>query len=278
MIDIRPDGDREPTGDRKARIVKVDGKVAVVTGASRGIGKGIAMALAREGAAVVVNARHARGAEAVAAEIRANGAQAAAFAADVGNTEEAEALVGFAVETFGRLDVLVNNAGVSRPALLVEATDEDWDETLRVNARGVFICSRAAARRMLAQGGGRIVNVASRSGKTGLPYEAAYSASKFAVIALTQVAARELASKGITVNAICPGRIETEMMLETFEKWGRELHLTPDECRSRLVAEIPAGRLGTVEDIGQLAVFLASDAAAYVTGQSIHVGGGLDMG
>jgi len=259
--------------------MSLEGKVAIVTGASRGIGKGIAQVLAREGALVVVNARRQSGAESVAAEIRAAGGSAAAFAADVGRTDEAEALVDFAVQHFGRLDVLVNNAGISRPAPLVEATDEDWDETLRVNARGVFLCSRAAARRMLTQGsGGRIVNVSSRSGKTGLPFEAAYSASKFAVIALTQVAARELAAKGITVNAICPGRIETEMMSDTFDKWSRELHITAEECRSRLVAEIPAGRLGVVEDIGQLAVFLASDAAAYITGQSIHVGGGLDMG
>jgi len=257
--------------------MRLKDKVAIVTGGGRGIGRGIALAYAREGADVVVADVSPQHMESVANEIRALGRCALACRADVSDRAQVEALVRTTVEQFGHLDILVNNAGIARQAAVVDMKDEDWDTTMAINAKGVFLCSQYAARQMLKQGkGGRIINISSYSGKVGQPYCGAYCASKFAVVGLTQSMARELASSGINVNAICPGRIDTEMMAKTFEQFAESLGITVEESRRKLMAEISAGRLGTIAEVAELAVFLACEQSSYITAQAININGGMD--
>jgi len=242
-------------------------KVALVTGASRGIGRATALALAAEGARVVVN-YHARGdaAEQVVAEITAAGGQATARQADVGAFAEAEALVKFAVETYGDLHILVNNAGITRDGLILTMSEADWDDVLRTNLKSTFACSKAAVRHMLRRRYGRIVNITSVAGVIGNPGQTNYSASKAGQIGFTRSLAREVASRSITVNAIAAGFIETEI-------WGG----VPPEAQQALLGLIPLGRKGTVDDVARAVVFLASDDAAYITGHVLSVDGGMAM-
>jgi len=249
--------------------VQLPGKVALVTGAGRGIGRAIALGLAQAGARVAVNDINPDTAERTAREIRDGGGEAIAFAADVANKLAVHTMINGCLERWGRLDILVNNAGVEPKASILTMDEYDWDRTLAVNLKGAFLCSQFAGRAMREQGGGVIVNIASIGGhKIPLKDRAAYCASKAGLVGFTRECAREFAAYGIRVNAICPGVIETEMTAQ--------LRQDPEQMRKWL-EDIPQGRLGTPEDVVGLVLFLCSEAAAYITGQAIHVDGGKVM-
>jgi 3-oxoacyl-[acyl-carrier protein] reductase len=244
-----------------------DGKVALVTGASRGIGRAIALELARRGARVIVNYQSsAPAAEAVVAEIQSAGGTAVARQADVGQTAQADALVKFALETYGDLHILVNNAGITRDGLILTMSEADWDSVLQTNLKSTFNCSKSAVRHMIRKRYGRIVNITSVSGQIGNPGQTNYSASKAGQIGFTKSLAREVASRNVTVNAIAAGYIETEI-------WNS----VPEAARTAMLAMIPLGRRGVPQDIAQAAAFLASDEAAYITGHVLAVDGGMAM-
>jgi 3-oxoacyl-[acyl-carrier protein] reductase len=247
-------------------VVDLTGKVALVTGAGRSIGRTIALRLAGLGAKVVVNNLSAERNAAVVEAIRAAGGEAVGVTGGVHEPAVAEACVKAALDTWGRLDIVVNNAGVTRDGLLLRMSDEQWREVLDVNLTGAFNVIRAAARPMMRQRAGRIVNISSVVGLIGNAGQANYAASKAGLLGLTKATARELASRGITVNAIAPGFID-EGMTE---------HLG-DDVRSALQAQIPLGRLGTADDVASAVAFLASDAASYLTGQTLSVDGGMVM-
>ena len=244
----------------------LQGKVAIVTGASRGIGRAIALELATQGASIVVNYASSSGAaDTVAAEINAAGGQAIALKADVSKVEEVEALFNATIEKFQRLDIIVNNAGITRDTLLLRMKPEDWQAVIDLNLTGVFLCTRAASKIMLKQRSGRIINIASVAGQMGNPGQANYSAAKAGVIGFTKTVAKELASRGITVNAVAPGFIATDMT--------SKLSNTED-----ILKYIPLGRYGQPEEIAGMVRFLAADpAAAYITGQVFNVDGGMVM-
>jgi 3-oxoacyl-[acyl-carrier protein] reductase len=236
-----------------------------VTGGSRGIGAAVAQALASAGAALAVCARTGEAAAATAAAIAGRGGQAFGAAADVSRAADAERVVAACVERFGRLDILVNNAGITRDGLLLRMKDEDWRDVLAVNLNGAFYCARAALRAILKQKqSGRIINVGSVVGSMGNPGQANYVASKAGLIGLTKALAKEVASRGVTVNAVAPGFIETDMTAGLA-----------DAVKDTYRAQIPLGRFGTAPEVAAVVTFLASDAAAYITGQVIHVNGGM---
>ena len=238
-----------------------------MTGASRGIGRAIALKLAAEGAAVVINYHGSmEKAKEVKAEIESDGGIAEIMQCNVADYQATEAMIRKVTDDFGRLDILVNNAGITRDGLLMKMSEEDYDTVLDTNLKGTFHCIRFAARQMLIQRGGRIINLSSVSGILGNAGQANYSASKAGVIGLTKSAARELASRGITVNAVAQGFIETEMTAVLSEK-----------VRESAVAQIPMEAFGTAEDVAEAVAFLASDSARYITGQTIHVDGGMAM-
>lgn len=242
------------------------GRVALITGSTRGIGKAIALALAEGGVSVVVSGRDpGRVAEALSA-VEALGVPGLGVTADVASVEDVKRLVGETQERFGRVDILVNSAGITRDALLVRMKDQDWEEVLAVDLRGAFYATRAVARLMMRQRSGRIINVASVAGVMGNAGQANYSAAKAGLLGLTKATARELAHWGILVNAVAPGLIETEMTAGL-----------PPETREGFLAQIPLKRIGTAQEVAEVVRFLASDAAGYITGQVIHVNGGLYM-
>jgi NAD(P)-dependent dehydrogenase (short-subunit alcohol dehydrogenase family) len=247
--------------------MKLEGRTAIVTGSRRGIGRAIALALAKEGADVVVSDVSQEDCQKVVAEIEKLGRKGLAVKCDVTSTLQVEALVKKAVDTFGKLDILVNNAGIISYKPFLELTDEDWDKTLGVNLRGQFLCARAAAKEMIKNKWGRIVNIASiSSGGCGIafPLIAHYTASKGGVMALTEALALELTAKGINVNAICPGAVDTDMTKGAKESG----QLEP------VLLRIPKGRLGKPEEIANLAVFLASEEAEYISGAAVVIDGG----
>jgi len=241
-------------------------KVAIVTGASRGIGRSTALALAKQGAKLVVSARNLAPLQELAAEIESLGSEALAVVADAASTESADKLVAAAVEKFGKVDILVNNAGINRDGLLLRMKDEDWDAVLDTNLKGAFALIRAAAKPMTKQRSGRIINISSVVGEMGNPGQANYCASKAGLLGLTKSVARELSKRIITVNAITPGFVETDMTEEL-----------PEKTRQELISQIPLGRLGQPEDIAQAVVYLASEHAGYITGQVLGVNGGMYM-
>lgn len=246
---------------------KLEGKVAVVTGASRGIGRAIALKLADEGAKVVVNYSGSQAkAEEVVATIQENGGEAVAVQASVSKTEEVSALMDAAVKTFGSLDILVNNAGITRDNLLMRMKEDEWDDVLDTNLKGVFLCTKAVTRQMMKQRAGRIINISSIVGVAGNAGQANYVAAKAGVIGLTKTTAKELASRNILVNAIAPGFIETEMTEQL-----------PKDIKQGMLTQIPLAKLGQPEDIAKAVAFLASDDANYMTGQTLHIDGGMVM-
>ena len=240
------------------------GKVAVVTGGSRGIGLAVARLLADDGASVVVSGRDAARLDAAGKELESLGAGVLAVPADATKREDVERLVDATRERFGRIDVLVNNAGITRDQLLVRMKDDDWDQVLDTNLRGVFLTTRAATKVMMRQKSGRIINIASTAGAMGNPGQVNYSAAKAGVIGLTKAAARELAHWNILVNAVAPGLIETDM---TSPLSG--------EAREALLQQVPLKRIGQSREVAEVVRFLAGDGASYITGQTIHVNGGL---
>ena len=245
----------------------LEGKVAVVTGASRGIGKAIACRLAQQGALVVINYNGSQArAEEVKTEIEANGGKAVLEQCDVANYEACEAFVQKVIKEQGSLDILVNNAGITKDGLLARMSEADFEAVLNTNLKGTFHTMRFAARQMLKQRSGRIINLASVVGVTGNAGQANYAASKAGIIGLTKSAAREMASRGITVNAVAPGFIETDMTA-----------VLPEKVKEASVAQIPLGHFGKPEDVAQAVAFLASEAAGYITGQVLHVDGGMVM-
>jgi len=251
-------------------------KVVLVTGAGAGIGKATALAMAEAGATVAAADIDGAAAARTVAEIASNTRRALAIEADCGDLASIDAMISRVVEEFGRLDTIVNNAGVTRFAAIMDLTEADWDRIHRVNAKGVFFCLQRAAREMLKTGGGRIINIASISGRgyAGAS-NAAYSASKGAVIALTQKASHELAPHNINVNAICPGVTRTELGMRNAATKAAQRGLPIEELYAEQEAGIPIRRANTPDDIAGMAVFLASPAARNITGQSYNVDGGL---
>ncbi len=246
---------------------RLDGKRALVTGASRGIGRAIALRLAAEGASVAVNYHSGENeAASVVSEITASGGSAIAFQASVASAEEANRLVDATVEALGGIDILVNNAGITRDNLLMRLSEDDWDAVLDTNLKGAFLCTKAAIRPMLRQRSGRIVNMSSIVAITGNPGQANYTAAKAGLIGFTKTIAREVASRGITVNALAPGFIETQMV-----------EAIPEDLRKQILERIPLGQFGTPDDVARSVVFLASDDGAYITGQVIGIDGGLSL-
>lgn len=244
---------------------QMSGKVAIVTGASRGIGRAIALALASEGANVVVNyASNQAAAEAVVSDVTQLGVNAIALQADVSKADQVDAMIDKVMEQWGRIDVLVNNAGITRDTLLLRMKPEDWQAVIDLNLTGVFLCTRAVSKIMLKQRTGRIISITSVAGQMGNPGQANYSAAKAGVIGFTKTIAKELATRGITVNAVAPGFIETDM--------------TSGLKNEEILKFIPLGRFGQPEEIAGMVRFLAADpAASYITGQVFNVDGGMVM-
>ncbi|HHW38848.1 MAG TPA: 3-oxoacyl-[acyl-carrier-protein] reductase [Bacillales bacterium] len=243
------------------------GKVALVTGASRGIGREIAIELAKAGAKVAVNYSGSEAkANEVVDQIKAAGGEAFAIQANVTNSESVEAMVKEVISQFGALDILVNNAGITRDNLLMRMKEEEWDAVINTNLKGVFICTKAVTRQMMKQRKGRIINIASIVGVCGNPGQANYVAAKAGVIGLTKTTAKELASRNITVNAIAPGFITTDMTDEL-----------PEDIKNEMLKQIPLAKFGNPSDIANVVRFLADDASNYITGQTIHVDGGMVM-
>jgi 3-oxoacyl-[acyl-carrier protein] reductase len=245
----------------------LSGKIALVTGGGTGIGRAIALTLARSGAdVVVVNRSNVEAAESVAAEIEKLGRRSLALKADVSKAADAENIVSQVLTSFGRLDILVNNAGTTRDMLLLRMTEEDWDTVIDTNLKGVFLVAKAAVKPMVKQRKGKIINISSVMGLIGSAGQTNYCASKAGVIGFTRSLAKELGARNIQVNAVAPGFIETAMT-----------HSLKDDYRETILKNIPAGRLGTVEDIAETVLFLASPASDYITGQTLTVDGGLTV-
>jgi len=248
-------------------MTNLEGRIALVTGSGRGIGKEVALELARRGATVVSNDLTGCCADDTLDEIRSAGGDGLALTADVSNPAEVEGMIKAIIDTYGKIDILVNNAGTTRDNLIVRMDEDDWDLILRVNLKSAWLCAKAAVRPMMRKKYGRIINMSSVSGIAGQAGQTNYSASKAGMIGMTKALAREVASRGITVNAVAPGFIRTALTENL-----------PADILETLVNNIPVGRWGEVEDVAHAVAFLASDEANYITGQVLSVDGGLVMG
>lgn len=247
--------------------MKLEGMNALVTGASRGIGREIALELARQGANVAVNyAGSENKANETVAEIEKMGRKAIAVRADVSVAETVAVMVKETISVFGSLDILVNNAGITRDNLLMRMKEEEWDAVINTNLKGVFLCTKAVTRQMMKQRSGRIINVASIVGVSGNPGQANYVAAKAGVIGLTKTTARELASRGINVNAVAPGFITTDMTDKLSE-----------DIKAEMLKQVPLARFGKPQDVARVVTFLASEDSSYMTGQTLHIDGGMVM-
>ncbi len=244
----------------------LDGRVAIVTGGTRGIGRAVVRALAMDGATVVLTGRDQARVEEAAREVEAGGGQAVGVVAEMTKVEDIQRLVADAQQRSGRIDLLVNNAGITRDGLLIRMKDADWEEVIGVNLRAAFQATRAVARVMMRQRSGRIVNISSTAGAMGTAGQANYAAAKAGLIGLTKSTARELAHWGILVNAVAPGLVETDLTAPLS-----------GEAREQYIGQIPLKRMGTPAEVAEVVRFLASDGASYITGQVIHVNGGLYM-
>ncbi len=248
-------------------MIDLTGRTALVTGGSRGIGRAIVLRLATQGADVAFSYKgNAAAAQATAGDVQAKGRRALAIQADARSAEGADALVKQVLGEFGKIDILVNNAGITRDNLIMRMAPDEWSEVLETNLFGAFYALKAVTRLMLKARGGRIINITSVSGQAGQTGQANYSSAKAGLIGLTKAAARELASRGITVNAVAPGFVLTELTQDL-----------PDALKDEITARTPLGRFGTTEEIANAVAFLASDEAAYITGQVLAVDGGLVM-
>jgi len=246
--------------------LKLAGKVALVTGAAQGIGKAVALLLAQNGADIAVSDVNFEKAEETAKEIQALGRRAMAIKVDVAKLDDVEKMVGATLSQFGQINILINNAGIARDKLILRMTEEDWDAVLNINLKGTFNCTKAVVRHMSKQKSGKIVNIASVVGEMGNPGQGNYAASKAGVIGFTKTIAREFAQRGINVNAIAPGYIETPMT-----------DALPEKAKEELKRLIPMDRLGKPEDVAEAVLFLVSEASSYITGQVLNVNGGIYM-
>ncbi|WP_282138008.1 3-oxoacyl-[acyl-carrier-protein] reductase [Rossellomorea aquimaris] len=247
--------------------MNLEGKVALVTGASRGIGREIALELAREGCNVAVNYSGSEAkANEVVDEIKGLGREAIAVQCNVSDSDAVQVMVKETIGQFGSVDILVNNAGITRDNLLMRMKEAEWDDVININLKGVFLCTKAVTRQMMKQRSGRIINISSIVGVSGNPGQANYVAAKSGVIGLTKTTARELAPRGITVNAIAPGFISTDMTDQL-----------PEDVRNEMLKQIPLSRFGDPQDIAKVVTFVASESASYMTGQTLHIDGGMVM-
>lgn len=254
--------------------MELKNRVALITGAARGIGRAIALRFVREGAAVAITDISGETLKEVAEEIKEKGAEVFFRETDVTISEQVNDLVGSVEEKLGGIDILINNAAVSKILPFLQTTEEIWDKILRVNLKGTFLCCRAVIPGMIKKGGGKIINMSSQSGKRGSIWHAAYCASKFAVIGLSQSLALEFAPHKINVNALCPGVVDTPLWKEAAADYARKRGIEKSQWRKDLTQGIPLGRLGSTEDVADLAVFLASHHSDYITGQAINLSGG----
>lgn len=246
---------------------RFEGKSAIVTGASRGIGREIAILLGTEGARVAVNYSGSKEkAEEVVELIKQSGGEAFAFQANISDADQVKQMIDETLKTFGSIDMLVNNAGITRDNLLMRMKEDEWDDVININLKGVFLCTKAVTRQMMKQRAGKIVNLASIVGVIGNPGQANYVAAKAGVIGLTKTTARELATRNITVNAVAPGFITTDMT-----------DALPEDVKEQMLGSIPLGKLGSAKDVAGAVAFLLSNDANYITGQTIHVDGGMVM-
>ncbi|MBE9536983.1 MAG: 3-oxoacyl-[acyl-carrier-protein] reductase [Proteobacteria bacterium] len=246
--------------------MRLKGKKALITGAAQGIGKAIALMMAKEGADIAISDINLELATQTADELKSIGVQTLAIEGNVADMESAEAMVSKTVEGLGGIDILVNNAGITRDTLILRMKEEDWDAVINVNLKGTFNCTKAAVKKMSKQRSGKIVNIASIVGLMGNAGQANYSASKAGVIGLTKTAAREFAARGLNINAVAPGFIATAMT-----------DAIPEKAKNELTAQIPMGKLGSSEDVAEAVLFLSSPASDYITGQVLSVNGGMYM-
>lgn len=244
----------------------IEDQVAIVTGGAQGIGKAVAFTLAEAGASIVVGDLNEEVARKTAQDIEEKGRRAIAVKVDVGDADSVDSMIERTLDSFSRIDILINNAGITRDSLLIRMGEEQWDTVMKVNLKGVFNCTRAAAKVMIKQRSGRIVNISSIVGLIGNPGQSNYAAAKAGIIGLTKSVARELAPRGITVNAVAPGFIETDMTSDL-----------PEKAKEAFLSAIPLGRAGSPEDVARVVSFLVSDDATYMTGQTLHVDGGMVM-
>jgi 3-oxoacyl-[acyl-carrier protein] reductase len=246
--------------------LSLENKIALITGGARGIGREIALCFAKEGADIAICDVNLDQAEEVAQEIKKLGRGYLSFKTDVTESQQVQAMIDKILDKFGKLDILINNAGITRDSLILRMTEEDWDKVIAVNLKGTFVCTKVASKVMLKQRSGKIINIASIIGIMGNIGQANYAASKAGIIGLTKSVAKELAPRGVCVNAIAPGFIKTEMTAKL-----------PEEVQNKMLSAIPLGRFGEPKDVADLALFLSSGSSSYITGQVIQIDGGLLM-